>query len=277
MYVTNSENIRHKKMFKNDFLHNYLVQAPIALAVERARECEILCAQRFERPILDLGCGEGLFASVLFEEKIDVGIDPNNGELLKAHAYNSYAELIPCFGDRIPKENGSFNTIFSNSVLEHILELAPVLKEIHRLLAPNGSFFVTIPSEYFEQYTWGYQLLSALGLGKTADAYRRRFNRFWRHYHCYSKEKWAEIFTAAGFKIAGSQEYGPKQFCLFNNFFTVFALPAAVLKRIANRWILCRSLRKVYLSVLYPVVGHFFRKFGSDEKGGLIFFWLRKI
>jgi len=61
--------------FKSDFLYNYLKQAPISLAIERSFECEILSKQKFQRPILDIGCGEGLFALILFDEKINVGID----------------------------------------------------------------------------------------------------------------------------------------------------------------------------------------------------------
>ena len=61
--------------FKNNFLYNYLKEAPVALSVERSLECEILSNQEFKYPILDLGCGEGVFANMLFDEKIDVGID----------------------------------------------------------------------------------------------------------------------------------------------------------------------------------------------------------
>ena len=55
--------------FKDNFLLNYLKKAPVPLAVERSLECEILSRQEFVRPILDIGCGEGIFASVLFRGK----------------------------------------------------------------------------------------------------------------------------------------------------------------------------------------------------------------
>ena len=120
------------------FLENYATQAPLALAFERVMECRILSRQTFERPILDIGCGEGLFAHVLFTEKIDTGIDPNARELQRAHALGGYHELIECFGDSIPRPDGAYQTVLSNSVVEHIPNLGPVLREAFRLLALEG-------------------------------------------------------------------------------------------------------------------------------------------
>src|SRR5579872_4953725 len=104
----------------DEFFKNFLLEAPLPLALERTLECKILSTQKFQRPILDIGCGEGIFAKKLFNEKIDVGIDPNPSELERAQSYDAYDELIQCWGDQIPKKDGTFNTILSNSVMEHI-------------------------------------------------------------------------------------------------------------------------------------------------------------
>jgi len=88
--------------FKDNFFYNYVKVAPIPLALERSLECDILSKKTFARPILDIGCGEGIFARVLFDEKIDVGIDPNARELKRARELDAYDELIECFGDKIP-------------------------------------------------------------------------------------------------------------------------------------------------------------------------------
>ena len=65
--------------FKGNYLESYLRVAPAALAIERCFECEILSRQVFEPPVLDIGCGDGVFASVLFDEQVDLGIDPDPG------------------------------------------------------------------------------------------------------------------------------------------------------------------------------------------------------
>ena len=69
------------------------------------------------------------------------------GDIECARRRGSDKELIICPGHRIPKSDGSYRTIFSNSVLEHIPDLLPVLLgEANRLLAPGGRFYVTDPN-----------------------------------------------------------------------------------------------------------------------------------
>ena len=114
--------------------------APAALAVERSIESKYLNDKTFVRPILDIGCGDGVFAAAVFEEKIDTGIDFDVSEIERAKQYDAYSELLVCPAHKIPKKHNSYGTIFSNSVLEHIPELMPVLKEARRLLKPGDIF-----------------------------------------------------------------------------------------------------------------------------------------
>src|SRR4051812_42839859 len=97
-----------QSQFRSDFLADYTASAPLALAFERTLECRLLSEQKLNRPILDLGCGDGLFARILFADRIDTGIDPNQKELRKAERTAAYKELIHCFGSRIPKPDGSY-------------------------------------------------------------------------------------------------------------------------------------------------------------------------
>ena len=153
-------------------IYDYVAMAPLALAFERIMECRILSEQTFERPVLDLGCGEGLFAKMLFVEQVDTGIDPNQHELDRARELEAYAEVIQCKGDNIPKPDGSYNTILSNSVIEHIPDIIPILNEAYRLLKPDGRMYLTVPSDKFEQYTLGSQFLSFFGMQELQKKFR---------------------------------------------------------------------------------------------------------
>ncbi len=262
--------------FKQNFLYNYLKEAPVALAVERSLECEILSKKEFLRPILDIGCGEGMFAFVLFDEKIDLGIDPDTKELARAKEYGMYKELIHCYGNQIPGAAASFNTILSNSVLEHIPELRPVLNEAYRLLASGGRFYLTVPTDLFDKYSVLYQLLSLFKLTTLAERYRKFFNKFWKHFNYHTKEDWEEIFRVSGFKIVESKEYGSKIVCLFNDFMAPLALFSFILKRLTNRWIIGSGLRKICLHPFNLLARGLIKKYENGNNGGIIFFSLTK-
>lgn len=261
--------------FKTDYLFNYLKVAPFPLALERNMECRILSRQNFERPILDIGCGEGLFAKILFDEKIDVGIDPNKSELNRAKQFDMYEELICCYGDNILKPDKSFNSIFSNSVLEHIPDLEPVLKEANRLLSDSGNFYVTLPTNLFDQYSVINQIFLKFGLTKSASKYRKFYNTFWRHYHFYDERGWTEIFERNGFTVLSSFRYGAKSDCVLNDFLVPFTIPAYLIKKLFNVWTLFPGIRSIIIKPLSFLLSSN-RKNNDIPDGGLIFFHLKK-
>jgi SAM-dependent methyltransferase len=260
----------------SDVLLDYIAMAPLALAFERVMECRILAHQTFERPMLDIGCGEGLFAKILFSEPLDTGIDPNPRELARARELGAYAELIQCRGDAIPKADGSYRTILSNSVIEHILDIQPVLLEAYRLLAPGGRMYLTVPSNRFEEYTWISQFLAVLGLKNLRRRFGVFFNRFWAHYHYHTLEHWCEIATTAGFVVNEAHTYGPRRACLLNDLLVPLSVPEYFTKKFLNRWTLLPSVRRVIL-VPFALLGSLIlRDAEKCETGGLVFLSLRK-
>jgi SAM-dependent methyltransferase len=234
--------------FNGDVLAGYLSEAPIPLALERYLEAKIFQTLRFERPILDIGCGEGLFAKNVFAEKIDTGVDLDSRELDRARELDAYEELIQTKGNAIGKPSGSYKTVFSNSVLEHIPDIEPVFGEVYRLLAPRGKFYVTIPSHLFEKYTVVYQILNGTGLHVVADKYRQFFNKFWRHYHCYEPEKWALLAKKQGFEVTQIYTYGSKNSSLLNDFCVPFSIASFLIKKLTNSWALFPRVRRLLLS-----------------------------
>lgn len=262
--------------FNESILERYLSVAPIPLAFERFLEARIYQRHSFRRPILDIGCGEGLFAKVVFGEKIDTGIDPNPRELDRARVLEAYEELIECTGDAIGKPDGHYNTVFSNSVLEHIPDVEPVFREAHRLLAQGGKFYITVPSHRFDEFSVVNQMLCAIGLRGLAGRYRSLFNGFWRHYHYYTPEGWSALAQRTGFNVTEIHTYGTKRICLLNDFLAPFSIVSFVIKKIFNRWVLFPGLRRL---VMMPVVlaGQRLLEGGDIARdGGLVFMELTK-
>lgn len=262
--------------FKTNFLLNYLKEAPLSLAIERCFECEILSQQIFIHPVLDLGCGDGIFSYVLFDEPIDTGIDLNPKALERANKYAMYKYLISCSAEQIPKTHESFQTIFSNSTLEHIPHIENVLREVKRLLAKDGHFYVTVPTEFFERYSILNVLLNKLGMKILSLRYRNFYNAFWRHYHAYPIDQWKELFTLCGFKVNHFVNYCPKSVVMLEDLLTLTALPSLLVKKIFNRWFISNHIRSMMVKIYVKFIRIDFRMNNTVEKGGLVFFDLMK-
>jgi SAM-dependent methyltransferase len=230
-----------------EFAPRYVANTPLALALERTLECQLLSKREFAAPMLDIGCGDGFFAEILFADKITTGIDYDAKEIERAERRGAYEELISCPGAAIPKPDATFRTALSNSVLEHIPDLPPVLREVHRLLMPGGRFYFTVPTDLFEQYALVTRALNALGLKGAATSYRNWYNRFWRHFHAYRPDKWKQLATDAGFEVLEMIRYNPESMTTRNDVLTPVAISSSIWRRLLGRWVLAPGLRQAFL------------------------------
>jgi 2-polyprenyl-3-methyl-5-hydroxy-6-metoxy-1,4-benzoquinol methylase len=95
--------------------------------------------------ILDIGCGVGDF---LFKAKQSgwkvTGIEPSpNASKIASHKLQSQI-LLPSQISSL--EDESFNLITMWHVLEHVDDLNAQIKELHRLLKPNGRLVLALPN-----------------------------------------------------------------------------------------------------------------------------------
>ena len=114
----------------------------------RARKViEGLELKRGER-VLDVGCGNGYYLSLLNRLGLDfglVGIDIDQSALTDAAKFigDKKVKLILVDGSKIPFPSNSFDKVVMGEVIEHVLEEEVVLKEILRVLKKNGKFCLT--------------------------------------------------------------------------------------------------------------------------------------
>ena len=253
----------------------YISRVPAALALERLAEIELHCRKQFDSPVLDLGCGDGIFAGLMFTESVDTGMDIDPVELERARNSGNYKQLILAPGDSVPLPENSFSTVFSNSVLEHIPEIEPVLREVLRLLKPGGNFYCTVPSDKFEHYSCINNLLTRFGMDRSARKYRKFYNRFWKHYHCYSVDQWQALAERCGFEVKECFSYNSAGMCLLNDLLAPCGAMGIINKKLFNRWTL---LPKIRYAVFYPLAG-LIKKIlishaGKTARGGLVYLHL---
>lgn len=256
----------------------YLSRVPLALGLERLAEAALFEKNSFAQPVLDLGCGDGLFARLAFDDSLSFGLDPNARELkVSGSSSGPYQSVLQALGSDIPLPSSSVGTVVSNSVLEHIREVQAVITEVHRILRPSGAFIVTVPSDRFEHFGAIARVLGSLGFHAAQQRWRKLYNSFWRHHHAYSRESWCEIFESAGFEITESHTYNPGQACLRNDMLAAFGAPGKLQKLIFNRWIFLPSLRRLLLQPFIRSLVIAARKnSGPTLEGGLVYIAARK-
>lgn len=221
----------------DDLLWRHLKTLPAFRALLRAVEARFYSQIGLPEPLLDIGCGDGNFAELAIANAIAAGIDPWWGPLRKAQAAGKYRALAQSTGDRLPFAGGSFASAFSNSVLEHIADLDPVLNEVNRVLRADAPFVITTPSHYFTEYLGGAGLFQRLHLGGLARHYQLFFNRISRHAHTDPPEVWAQRLARAGFAIERWQYYFSKDALRALEIGHAQGVPSAVLHALTGQWI----------------------------------------
>jgi len=97
--------------------------------------------------ILESGCGTGRWMA--FFEKLGnraFGVDDSWGPLRVAREHDPAMNLARANALATPFRTGVFDAAFSSYVAEHFEEGPEALfREIHRVLKPNGLFFVVVP------------------------------------------------------------------------------------------------------------------------------------
>ncbi len=229
----------HVKSEKLDqILWQHLSQLPYFRGFLRAVENSFYEEIPLPEPVFDLGSGDGHFASVAFEKKLDVGMDPWVKPTMEARRRKAYRLLVLGEGAHIPFGEQSFATVTSTSVLEHIEKVEPVLAEVARILKPGGMFVFCVPNHRFPESLWGRKVLSALGLSKLGAAYSRFFNRISRHAHTESPDVWEARLDRAGFELVKTWDYFPPEALYVLEWGHPLGLPAFLSKKLFGRWIL---------------------------------------
>lgn len=225
-------------MPNKDFLALHLRDLPYFRALLRAVEASFYQDLELPSPTLDVGCGDGHFASLAFERPIEVGLDPWHAPIHEAKRRQAHRWLVEADGGRAPFPSASFASAFSNSVLEHIPHVQDVLAETARLLRPGGIFAFCVPNDKFNPNLSVGKALDRVGLTSMGRAYRKAFTRIARHVHLDGPEIWQRRLEQAGFVIERHWHYFPPEALAVLEWGHYFGLPSWITRKLFGRWIL---------------------------------------
>jgi SAM-dependent methyltransferase len=104
------------------------------------------------RRVLDAGCGSGYGADVLGREAREVlAIDISGDAIDYARRHypsvNLRFERASCL--EIPAPDGSFDLVVAFELIEHLADWRAFLREVRRVLAPEGQFLVSTPNRLY--------------------------------------------------------------------------------------------------------------------------------
>ena len=181
-------------------LRNLIRENPFQPATSwwRAIELAVVIRHGFSKGTgLDLGCGDGKLMRILLEASqaspVLVGVDLDPLETRDASASGVYTRVHTAPGDRIPEPDASFDFVFSNSVLEHIDLIEPVIAEVARLLRPAGAFVFTVPGAGFHDCLSG-----PLFPWSDRQRYLESVDERCAHRRYWSEEQWRDCLQRHG-------------------------------------------------------------------------------
>lgn len=173
-----------------------------SLAAWRAAELKALRSCTFAAPVLEIGCGNGRFTSLLLP-RVDWGVDINPREVELCGRRNALYRRLGCMDARRLKfADGVFATVFANCVVEHIPDLPRVLAESRRVLRPGGALIATVPLIEMNRHL----------LLKNAWYGRLRAGQL-QHRHLLAENAWIAALAQAGFTTIETTPYLSARMC----------------------------------------------------------------
>lgn len=251
-----------------DHLWQQLCDLPYFRALLRAIEARFYKDLPIAAPVLDLGSGDGLFAQQTFTRPIDVGIDPFYSPTFGKIYREGYLALSTAEGAHMPFADASFQTIISNSVLEHIPDIEPVIAECYRVLKPGGTMLFCSPSDHFTDWFVGAKFLG--------DAYRNWFNKIARHHHCDSPEAWAARLSKHGLSVERSWYYFSPRALRILEIGHFLGVPNLLSKIVLGKWVLWPSVNNPMLKLLHTWLTPVYNE-ALPPTGACVFIVARKL
>jgi SAM-dependent methyltransferase len=245
--------MNHGEIERRDF-ERYFPYTPAALCI---KECARLSAlRRFAcpGPILDVGCGDGLFARMAFDSEEVWGIDIDANEGRWAAASSAYTQVI--LGDvtraRLPE--AFFSTCVANCSLEHVPRIDLALKNIAKSLRPGGKAYLFVPNRDWAKKLVSYRVLAGLGQPELAELLRSSIDSFFKHHHLYDEQGWIDIVLASGMELDTIEPVGSTASTVAYEALLLPSLAGWTNKHLTTRWTNFPRFRKAFAAPVHALV-----------------------
>lgn len=249
---------------------SYYAFSPAALALREAVRLKAVREFSLSEPILDIGCGDGLFARLSYPDKQVWGVDINPDEIKRAQATATYRTLICgsiCDVD-LPKT--FFGSAIANCSLEHVPDLGDALKNIRSSLRGGARFLLIVPTPGWSRHLALARALSAVGMRSAAEAYGDALDRVFKHVHLHDEAWWRSRLEEAGFRPIECRLIVSRATSWT---FDVLLPPSAIgyaVKKVTGRWVVAPGMRSLSAGLVRRFIDLLQRSFpdGSPREAG---------
>jgi 2-polyprenyl-6-hydroxyphenyl methylase/3-demethylubiquinone-9 3-methyltransferase len=143
--------------------------------------------------VLDVGCGEGVFAAELVGAGASVvGVDVAEEPLRRGRERHPELDLRLAGGEAswsLPDD--AFDVVWAGEVVEHVVDTGAWLSELRRVLRPGGRLLLTTPA---------HGPLTRLRLAVDERAFAERFHPLADHVRFYTRRSLAAVLVELGFE-----------------------------------------------------------------------------
>ncbi|OGD87056.1 hypothetical protein A2164_03840 [Candidatus Curtissbacteria bacterium RBG_13_35_7] len=228
-------------MKKSDYLLRYIKLAPLQIALVRAEEAYFMAETKMYKPILDIGCSDGIFGEVLFNNRkgaINFGVDIDKVALKFCQKRRVYRKVLFTDARKLPFPSDFFKTVMSNQSLEHIKEIESVLKEVSRVIKRGGKFIFLVPTIYLDDYWLTSAVFNKIGLNSIAKNMHNIRNKFFRHHNLWPLRRWKNLLENNGFELKSYRYVGTKRVYFISELLWPARIPSLIISRIFHKNIL---------------------------------------
>lgn len=169
--------------------------------------------------VLDLGAGDGLFSQFIIDNDSEIHcVDLSRHSLNKAAKFLNYPNLkknkkkyfTQADISDLPFQDRSFDYVMLIEIIEHLENPIEALKEVFRVLKPNGSLFLTTPNDHgkgflygkFKNITsrFGFRLKEFRNIYKESEEIEQKY-KIKSHIKQFTIDELKEIVFKSGFQL----------------------------------------------------------------------------
>jgi SAM-dependent methyltransferase len=232
----------------------YFPYTPTALAIKECARLAVVRRQPCRGPVLDVGCGDGLFARIAFESVEVWGIDIDAFEGRWAAASQAYRQIILGDVTHASLPEAFFATCVANCSLEHVPRIDLALRNILRSLKPGGVAYLFVPNAEWARHFTSVRILEWLGAPALSVHLQKSIDRFFKHHHLYDEAGWRRVVAESGLEVTKVE---PVLSTATTVAFEAFLLPSLagwLNKHLTSRWTNFPVFRQAFARPVYGLV-----------------------